>query len=144
MAALVLAAASLVSAADTADWGNLRELKKGERIGVIRSDMKRIEGKFESATETAIVVMDDQPVTLSKESVVRVYRRPRMNRGIRTVVGAAIGTAAGAVVDGTLGAYMRNESSGPDAGLITGLGAAAGAGVGAASGGGYRTIYQRR
>jgi len=141
---MVLAGTALAFAADTSQWSSLGELKKGDRIGVIQADMKRVEGRFESAGETSITLVVEQPVTLPKDNVVRVYRRPRWNRVTRTVVGARIGMAAGAVTDGTLGAYFRNESDGPDAGLITGIGAAAGAGIGAASGGGYRTVYQRR
>jgi hypothetical protein len=141
---LVVGAAALAFAADTSQWGNLHELKKGDRIGVIQADMKRVEGRFESAGETSITLVAGQPVTLAKDNVVRVYHRPRWNRVTRAVVGAGIGAAAGAVTDGTLGTRYRNEGNGPDAGLITGLGAAAGAGVGAASGGGYRTVYQRR
>jgi hypothetical protein len=131
-------------AADTAQWNNLRDLRKGDRIGVIQSDMKRVEGRFESATDSELIVLADQPVTLSKDRVVRVYRRPRLNRVVRTVLGAGIGAAAGGLVDGTFGTYLRNESHGPDAGTITGISAAAGAGIGAVSGGGYRTVYQRR
>ena len=141
---MVLATVPLALAADTSQWNNLRELKKGDRIGVIQADMKRVEGRFEIAGETSITLVGDQTVTLQKDNVARVYRRPRWNRLTRTLAGAGIGLAAGAVADGTLGAYFRNESDGSDAGLITGIGAAAGAGIGAASGGGYRTVYQRR
>ena len=127
-------------AADTGQWSSIHELKKGDRVGVVQSDMKRVEGRFDSATDDTIVV---DGVTLSKDRVVRVYRRPKLNRVMRTVIGTGIGVAAGGVVDGTFGQYLRNEGHGPDAGLITGLTGAAGAGVGAASGGGYKTVYQR-
>jgi hypothetical protein len=127
-------------AADTSQWSGIRELKKGDRVGVVQADMKRVEGRFDSATDDAVVV---DGVTLTKDRVVRVYRRPKLNRGVRAVIGAGIGLAGGAVVDGTFGQYLRNEGHGPDAGIITGLSGAAGAGVGAASGGGYKTVYQR-
>ena len=52
--------------------------------------------------------------------------------------------AGGAVVDGTFGQYLRNESHGPDAGIITALSGGAGAGVGIAVTGGYRTVYRRK
>jgi hypothetical protein len=131
----------VLCAADTSQWSAVRELKKGDRVGVVQSDMKRVEGRFDIASDDGITI---DGVMVSKDHVVRVYRRPRMNRGLRAVVGGAIGLAMGAVVDGTAGTYMRNESSGPDPGLITGIGAAAGAGIGAASGGGYKTVYQKR
>src|SRR5215831_2313901 len=127
-------------AADTSQWSGVRELKKGDRVGVVQSDMKRVEGRFENSTDDTITI---EGVTITKDRVVRVYRRPRMNRGVRAAVGAAIGVAAGGVVDGTFGQYLRNEGHGPDAGMITGLTGAAGAGIGAASGGSYRTVYRK-
>jgi hypothetical protein len=126
--------------ADTSQWTGVREFKKGDRVGVVQADLKRVEGRFQSATDDAITV---DGVTVTKDRVVRVYRRPRVNRGVRAVIGAGIGAVAGAVVDGTFGTYLRNEGHGSDPGVITGIGAAVGAGVGAASGGGYRTVYQR-
>jgi hypothetical protein len=129
--------------ADSAQWSSVRELKKGDRIGVIQTDMKRVEGRFESASDDGITVAGDVIVTVPKDKVARVYRRPRLNRVARVVVGGAIGAAGGAVVDGTFGQYLRNEGHGPDAGVITGLSAAGGAGIGAASGGGYATVYRR-
>jgi hypothetical protein len=144
LAAGILAAAALACAADTSQWSSLRELKKGDRIGVIQAGMKRVEGRFESSGETSITLVADQTVTLAKDDVVRVYRRPRLNRAVRAVLGAGIGAAAGGLVDGTFGTYLRNEGHGPEAGVITLIAAGAGAGVGAASGGGYRTVYQRR
>jgi hypothetical protein len=140
----VVLAVGCAFAADTSHWSALRELKKGDRVGVVQMDMKRFEGRFDHATDDAITLVADQTVTVPKDRVVRVYRRPRVNRAVRAVIGAGIGAAAGGLTDGTLGAYFRNESHGPDPGVITALGAAAGAGIGAASGGGYRTVYQKR
>ena len=130
-------------AADPALWTTLRDLKKGERIGVVQNDMKRVEGRFESANDEGITLTTDRPITVPKDQIARVYQRPRLNRLTRTMLGAGIGAAAGGLVDGTFGTYLRNESHGPEAGVITGLGAAGGAGIGAVSGGGYRTIYRR-
>jgi hypothetical protein len=131
-------------AADTSQWSGVRELKKGDRVGVVQTDMKRVEGRFDHATDDAIILVADQTVTVAKDQVVRVYRRPRVNRGVRALIGAGIGAAAGGLSDGTLGAYLRNESHGPDPGVITAVGVGVGAGIGAASGGGYKTVYQKR
>jgi hypothetical protein len=139
--AVLLITVTCVFAADTTQWAGIKELKKGDRVGVVQSDMKRIEGRFESASDDAIIV---DGFTLAKDKVVRVYRRPRMNRAVRAVIGAGIGAAAGGLADGTLGAYLRNEGHGPDAGVITAIGAGTFAGIGAVSGGGYKTVYQRR
>ena len=77
-----------------------------------------------------------------RDDVVRVRRRPRLSRTMRTVLGTAIGLGAGAIVNSTLGRYFSNE--GRDITAVTlGAGAGVGAAIGAATGGGYRTVYQR-
>ena len=140
---LLLLFATGAFAQDSAQWGRVQALRKGDRVGVIRGDKKRVEGRFESATDARITLRADQEISIEKSDVIRVYRPARHGRVFGAVLGGAIGTAAGAVADGTLGQYLRNESNGPDRGLITLAGAGAGAGIGAAASGGYRTIYQR-
>jgi hypothetical protein len=139
--AVLVVAVGCAAGADSSQWSAVRDLKKGDRVGLVQSDMKRVEGRFDGASDDAITVDGN---TVSKDRVVRVYRRPGMNRVVRAVVGAGIGAAAGAVADGTAGTRFRNEGTGPALGLITGLSAAGGAGIGAASGGGYKTVYQRK
>lgn len=140
---LLLAAAQIGSTQDTSQWSSVQALRKGDRIGVIQADRKRVEGRFESATDARITLQADQLITLEKTGVVRVYRPARHGRVFGAVLGGAIGVAAGGVTDGTLGQYFRNESDGPARGLITAAGGAAGAGIGAAVTGWYRTVYQR-
>ena len=145
LAAVLLAmlVAGIVRAEDTGQWSNLQALRKGDRIGVIQADQKRVEGRFESATESRITVQADREISLEKAGVVRVYRPARHGRVFGAVVGGAIGVAAGAVMDGTLGQYFRNESDGPEKGILTAGGAAVGVGIGAAVTGWYHTVYQR-
>lgn len=138
--ALLLLSAGLLTAADTSQWNAVLDLQKGGRVGVVQMDGKRVEGRFDSASSDAITV---DGVTVAKDRVARVYRRSRVNRTLRLVIGAGVGAAIGAAVDGTAGTALRNEGHGPGAGVITGLSAAAGAGLGAASGSGYTTVYQR-
>ena len=121
----------------------MQALRKGDRVGVIQANRKRVEGRFESATDARITIQADQQITLEKTEVVRVYRPARHSRVFGAVLGAAIGVAAGGVADGTLGQRFRNEGDSPAQGLITAAGGAAGAGIGAAVTGGYRTVYQR-
>ena len=139
----MLAAAQVGFAQDTSQWSNVQALRKGDRIGVIQAGRKRVEGRFESATDARITIQTDQQITMEKAEVVRVYRPARHRRVFGAVLGAVIGVAAGGVTDGTLGQYFRNESDGPARGLITAAGGAAGAGIGAAVTGWYRTVYQR-
>ena len=140
---LLLAAAQIGFAQDSSQWSSVLSLRKGDRIGVIQADRKRVEGRFDSATDARITIQADQPITLEKTEVVRVYRPARHGRVFGAVIGAAIGVAAGGVTDGTLGQYFRNETGGTAPGVITAVGGAAGAGIGAAVTGGYRTVYQR-
>jgi len=141
--AVLLMAARAGFAEDTSQWSSVQSLRKGDRVGVIQADRKRVEGRFESATDARITLRADQEISLEKTEVVRVYRPARHSRVFGAVLGGAIGVAAGGVTDATLGLRYRNEGAGPERGLITAVGGAAGAGIGAAVTGGYRTIYQR-
>lgn len=145
LAAMLLAAVLAAPAAgrDDANWNNLRTLKSGQPIGIIQSDGKRTEGKFAGVSDSAISILTDQAVNLPKESVARVYRRPRLNRGLRTLIGAGIGVAVGAVLNGTIGQYLRNEAHGTSPAVWIGVSGGIGAGIGAASGGGQHTVYRR-
>jgi hypothetical protein len=142
---LILAAALAgpALAADTSSWTNLSALKPGTRIGIVQSDMKRVEGLFEGFTESGISVRTDRDVTLRKEEVVRVYRRPRVNRPIRIAAGAAIGAVGGAILNSTVGTRFRNEGQDLSDAAFIGGGVGIGAAIGALSGGGYHTVYQR-
>jgi hypothetical protein len=140
---LLVAAAQIGFAQDSSQWSSVLALRKGDRIGVIQADRKRVEERFESATDARITIQADQPITLEKTGVVRVYRPARHSRVFGAVLGAAIGVAVGGVTDATLGQYFRNETGGTAPGVITAVGGAAGAGIGAAVTVGYRTVYQR-
>jgi hypothetical protein len=144
VAVLLLAFAAPSSfARDTSQWTNLEVLKPGQRIGVIQSNQKRVEGRFERVTESGITLRADQEVTVAQENVIRVYRKPRANRTVRAILGAAIGAVAGAILTATAGERFRNEGQDVAAGAWIGGGAAIGAGVGALTGGGYQTVYER-
>ena len=141
VAGLLLIATGL--AQDNSQWSSVQSLRQGDRIAVIQSNLKRVEGRFESATDARIILRADREITLEKAEVVRVYRPARHGRVFGAVLGAAIGLAAGGVTDATLGQYFRNETGGTAKGVITAAGGAAGAGIGAAVAGWPRTVYQR-
>lgn len=140
---LLAAAATPALANEKGLWSNLEALKSGARIGIIQSDTKSIEGYFESFRDSDITLRADRAIVVPKDKVVRVYRRPRMNRTVRALVGAAIGAIAGAILNATVGQYYRNEGPGQPAGVWIGAGAGIGAGIGAVTGGGRQTVYQR-
>ncbi len=143
--AIVLSAILAIPAlaGDVGQWANLRELRPGQRIGVVQSDLKRLEGRFEAFTDSGISVRVDREIVVAKENVVRVYRRPRASRGIRALIGAAIGAVVGIVLTATVGDRFRNEGQDVPAGIWIAGGAGLGAGIGAITGGGSKTVYQR-
>ena len=143
IAGLLLLAAQAGFAQDTGEWSAVQSLRKGDRVGVIQTNQKRVEGRFESATDARLTLRADQEITLEKSDVVRVYRPARHGRAFGALIGGAIGLAAGGVTDATVGQYFRNETGGTPKGVITAIGGAAGAGIGVAVTGGYRTVYQR-
>jgi hypothetical protein len=142
---LMLCAAVSMLAAGENDWGNLQSLKPGDRVGVIQTNQKRVEGRFQSFSDSGITLQDGV-ATIAKADVVRVYHRPRTRRLVRTVIGAGIGTVAGIITYETAGDRFRNEGTltAADGFAWIGGGAGLGAGIGAATGGGYRTVYRSK
>jgi hypothetical protein len=124
------------------DWDRVQSLHEGDRVGIIRTDKKRVEATFVAATTDTIVLRGDAPMTVAKDDVVRVYKRPKIGRWTRALIGVGIGAAAGGVVDATAGTRFRNEGAGLNTAAAYALGAAIGGAAGGASGG-DETIYRR-
>jgi hypothetical protein len=129
-------------AADTTQWSNLQTLRPGDRIGIIQSDQKRVEGRFTRVGASEITIDAGQEITLIQNRVVRVYRRPRLTRSKWVLVGAGLGLIAGAIINATAGERFRNEGGDITAGALLG-GAGVGAAIAALSGGADKTVYQR-
>jgi hypothetical protein len=140
---LTLAAEQIAHAADNNNWAALSSLKPGEKVGVIQSNQKRIEGRFQFVTESNIAIRADREITVSRTEVVRVYRHAGHSRTKKALIGAAIGVAAGGILYGTVGDRVRNEGQDVSAGLWIGGGAGIGAGIGALLGGHDQTVYRR-
>jgi hypothetical protein len=142
LAPIVFLAAS-ANAQDTSQWANVRTLRPGDRVGVVKSDQKRVEGRFVSVTDNAIFIRTEQEVTVAKQDTVRVYHQTGMKRLHRVLIGAGAGVAAGAILSGTIGDRFRNEGSDPPSGAWIAGAVGVGAVVGALTGGGYHEIYRK-
>jgi hypothetical protein len=129
-------------AADTTQWSNLQTLHPGDRIGIIQSNQKQVEGRFTRVGGSEITIDAGREITLIQNQVVRVYKRPRLTRSTWVLVGAGLGLIAGAIINATAGERFRNEGGDITAGALLG-GAGIGAGIAALSGGGNKTVYQR-
>ncbi len=142
VSALALAVLPAV-AGDTSQWSLVRQLRTGSRIAIDLADQRRVEGRFTRASEADLTYQAYREITVSRDDVIRIYRRPRLSRTMRALLGAAIGLGGGAIVNATLGARFANE--GRDITVVTlGGGAAIGAGIGAITGrGGNKLIYRR-
>ena len=142
-AMVALAAASPVAGRDTTQWSRVLRLHPGTKVALDLADGRRIFGTFERASQSDLTCQCAGEITVKRDDVVRVGRKPRLNRAVRTLLGAAIGLGFGAIVNATLGAELHNEGRDITAATLGG-GAAIGAGLGALSAPrGFQTVYQR-
>ncbi|MBY0502582.1 MAG: hypothetical protein K2X03_01645 [Bryobacteraceae bacterium] len=136
-------------AAENSNWTNVEALRHGDRIGVVQADQKRIEGRFDSANVSTLVLESQGLISIPQDRVIRVYKIG-MSRKKRMVIGGAVGLAAGAAVAATVSRRLNNEGffAGSNGGAGTAAAVGGGAGIGLAvgsfTGNGYKTIYQRQ
>ena len=127
------------------DWDNLKQLRPGQKIEVVDSSMKTVQGAFVAVSEEAIslrVGKSEESVVRAK--VVRVSVRDTSHRTRNMIIGAAVGAGAGLAIMIPLEIQQSNEGNslaGPLAGVTAGL---AGAGLGLGAIPGNRTIYRAR
>ena len=114
-------------------WDNFRALEVGTKIQVVDQHLKSLDGTFLSVSEDALIYqVDDRPITIPKQNVLRVSSREHLGRGKKALLGYVIGLlVGGAVVEAT---DKPNEEAG--------LYALMGAGMGAALPSGHPTIYR--
>ncbi len=139
------AAQPQAAAADEANWGNLQQLRVGQKIEVVDTNLKKLKGTFLSFSEEAISLrVKKEEVGVQRPNVLRVSLRGRPKRSTSAIAGAAIGALAGLA----LGAVAPETECGRGCmmGMATVMGAGVGAGVGAAVSfvPRYRTIYRAR
>ncbi len=116
-------------------WHSLSQLKAGNKIHVVETNLKAVDGKFVRVTETDLTVrVDKQEVVIPRDQVYRVSRRG--GRGRNALIGLAIGAGAGVIVgvaSPELGTGKCAQGSCVDSAVVAGL-AMAGGGLGAGAG----------
>jgi hypothetical protein len=136
----------VVGVAQSGDWATVQALAPGEQIKVALQNGDTIHGKFQSASETDLVVAraaGQKPLT--RENV-RSVSIKHSHRGRHALIGAAIGAGAGL----GLGASIDNDctktsfvcTGNRGKAILTPAFALIGAGIGAAlPSGGWQHVY---
>jgi hypothetical protein len=130
-----------------ASWENVQQLKAGQKIHIVRADLKSVTGHFVSVSADSLAlktVAGEQ--TLNRVDINRITRSGGQ-RGRNALIGAAVGGGAGAAVGAASGGCHPGEficlSRGTVAGILAGVGVLAGAVVGVAIPG-HTTIYRAK
>jgi hypothetical protein len=112
LALLVCGSALAGPRGDPSSWENLKRLAPGQSIQVARQNGETLVGKLAGVSEDSITVArKSQTIAVPRSAVswVRVSRKRRTH----TLIGAAIGAAAGVGL-GAAGGESLNQSSGGD------------------------------
>ena len=147
--AVILCSAATAQDSDSDQWAALRQLNSGEKIQLVQVTLESQTGTFQSLSDEAIffrVGQDERRV--ARQNLLRLTVIDRSKRRRNTVLGLAIGTAAGLAAVGALAtaAGWFDEGTGSRPGVaVAGFGAGgavAGYTMGARSG--TRTIYRKQ
>ena len=131
-------------------WGNLQQLRVGQKIEVVDTNLKKYKGTFLSFSEEAISLrVKKQEVGVQREDVFRVSLRKKSKRLRNALIGLAIGAGAG-VAAAEISIRASEPGFFPERAfwqvpyvVLLSAGIAAGAGIGAAFPG-YQTIYRAK
>src|SRR5215468_567434 len=86
-------------------WDPVLALKPGDRVKVVDQQKKEHKGSIAEVTPDQINLIDNKrTVAFQRADVRRVEVRSNGRRARNAAIGAGIGLAIGAVIDGTLGA----------------------------------------
>ena len=114
------------------DWNNLQQLRVGDKVEVVRTDLSKYKGKVLAWTEESISLrLKNRDVTISREEVYRVTWLSKSKRGRNALIGLVVGAAVGTLIGR---AQWCSGEPGFNACTFVGLvmGTGIGAGVGAA------------
>jgi hypothetical protein len=142
VAALMLTPAVIAHAADRDphDWNNLRELRSGQQVEIVRMDKTRVRGRFAAVDDSSITIRAESgDRSVLRGDTFRVISREKARRLRSAAIGAAILGGAALVA----GAAARSHGDPETSGIVAPL-TIVGAGIGAAIGMGfanYPTVY---
>ncbi len=133
-------------------WENLQQLRVGQKIEIVDTNLKKLKGAFLSFSEEAISLrVKKQEVGVQREEVFRVSLRKKSKRLRNALIGLAIGAGAGVAVveicaqaSSGLSPCLGQDFRAIAYAILVPVGGAAGAGVGAAFPPGYQTIYRAK
>ena len=133
------------------DWNNLQQLRAGQRIEVVDTNLKKYKGTFLSFSEEAISLrVGKDEVGVQREDVFRVSLRKKSKRLRNALIGLAIGAGAGvaaaeiSIRASEPGFFSERDFWQVPYVVLVSAGIAVGAGVGAAFPPGYQTIYRAK
>jgi hypothetical protein len=127
----------------------LQQLRVGQKIEVVDTNLKKYKGTFLSFSDEAISLrVKKQEVGVQRLNVFRVSSRSRerSKRLRNTLIGLGIGAAAGAVVGAAAVAGKPRQAGERRLSMVIGtlIGSGVGTVVGAALSPGYQTIYRAK
>jgi hypothetical protein len=136
-----------VGAAQSGDWASVQALAQGEQIKVALQNGGTIHGKFQSASDTGLVIAAGAgQQTPSRENVRSISTKHHSHRGRHALIGAAIGAGTGLGIgasidnDCTKTSFVCTGNRGKA--ILTPAFAVIGAAIGAAlPAGGWQKVY---
>ena len=139
----------VVGVAQSGDWATVQALAPGESIKVALQDGGSIRGKFQSASDTGLIIAAGAgQKTLSRDNIRSVSVKHNGHRGRHALIGAAIGAGAGLGMgvavdnDCTKTSFVCTGNRGKA--ILTPVFALIGAGIGAVlPAGGWRKVYAK-
>lgn len=130
------------AAASLDDWNNTQALRAGQKIEIVKMDLKRMKGTFSAAGGDEIrLIASGTEVAVPKAHVFRISSVEKSKRLRNTLIGAAIGAAAGLAIGAATDSSFSEADEHIAKTIFTPIGAGAGAGLGSAFAG-FETIYR--
>lgn len=119
-------------AAGQQDWAAVQALSAGVKLQVEIKDGKRLKGKLNSVSPTALTLTANNKTTnLNRDDIQKIYQSRGGSRVTSALIGAAIGAGVGA---GAALALLGATGGSDDTTGIIGRGTLIGAGIGTAVG----------